>query len=626
MKNTIKLISIIMLIISLAACSNKTSSSVSESVVEIETELTNSSAALEAEEAASIVETVNIEHVEINETQADYTWDAADEIAITLDDDSISSTGQDVIITGSTATITSASTYRLSGSLSNGQILVDTEEEGIVRLILDGVDISNSSGPAIYIREADKAMIVLAEGSRNLLSDGSNYELEADSDEPNATLFSTADLILYGSGLLTVQANYNDGIASKDGLLIASGNLSITALDDGLRGKDYVYIKEGNFEIKAGGDGIKSDAEEDASKGFITIETGSINITANGDAIAAETDVSILGGSFDLTSGGGSSAYVDESTSAKGIKGGNSVTIANGAFTINAADDAVHSNNSIVIDGGSFEIATGDDGMHADTSLTFNDGQINISQSYEGLESAVITIIGGKIHLTASDDGINLADGADGSGTNQPMQPGAMPEDGRQRPGAGGGPGMDMFAGAGDYALYIHGGEVFVNADGDGIDSNGSIEITGGLVLINGPTENMNGALDYMGTFNISGGTLIAVGSAGMAQAPGTGSTQNSVIANFSSTISAGTLVHLQDSSGKAIFTFVPAKNFQSIVFSMSDLALGETYTLFGGGTISGEETYGLYPDGTYSGGIEVTNFTISSVVTQLGGAGAYRR
>ena len=165
-----------------------------------------------------------------------------------------------------------------------------------------------------------------------------------------------------------------------------------------------------------------------------------------------------------------------------------------------------------------------------------------------------------------------------------------------------------------------------MNADGDGIDSNGSIEITGGLVLINGPTENMNGALDYMGTFNISGGTLIAVGSAGMAQAPGTGSTQNSVIANFSSTISAGTLVHLQDSSGKAIFTFVPAKNFQSIVFSMSDLALGETYTLFGGGTISGEETYGLYPDGTYSGGIEVTNFTISSVVTQLGGAGAYRR
>jgi hypothetical protein len=621
MNKKIYLLISILLIFSLAACSRSLTEAAG-SIME-ETQETDTTSVIdtqtESEAPATIAETVNAEHVEVNEDPNDYTWDDANVITIDLNGNSISTESQSVLVDGSQATITTAGTYSLSGELSDGQIIVDTDDDGIVRLILDHVDIHNGSGPAIYIGTAEKAMIVLTDGSENELSDGSSYTLEADSDEPNATIFSTADLTIYGSGALNVEAIYNDGIASKDGLVIVNGTIDITSIDDGLRGKDYVVIKGGDIRIDAGGDGIKSDEAEDASKGFITIEAGLIRIKAVGDAIEAESDVTILDGTFDLTSGGGSSARTDESTSSKGIKGTTSVIISGGNFTINGADDGLHSNNNITVNGGSFQIASGDDGMHADATLTIDGGQINVTNSYEGLESAVISINDGEIQIISSDDGINLAGGADGSGTNL-----GMPTGGRS--GRGGGPGQDMFAASGNYYLYINGGSVIIDAGGDGIDSNGSIEMTDGLLIINGPTENMNGALDYMGTFNISGGFLIAAGSAGMAQSPSNSSSQNAVLINFNSAMRAGTLVHVQSSSGETIFTFAPSKNFQSIDFSMPQLSEGTSYSILVGGTANGEENNGLYLDGTYTGGTEYTNFSITGVVTQIGTGGMMRR
>lgn len=693
-----------LLILSLTACSANFTAADNSSTIEIQNKDTAAQTASEIptiDAETTTVETAGTGHIPIHEDPDDYTWESAVEIPISLKGDSITSGDAGVSVDGSRATITAVGTYILSGELTDGQIVVDTEDEGVVRLILDNVNLHSSSGPAILIQNAEKAMLILADDSQNELSDGSSYTLEADSDEPNAAIFSKADLTICGSGLLNVEANYKDGIVSKDGLLINSGTITITAVDDGLRGKDYVVIKGGNLNITgqlsgyAGGDGIKSGETGDAGKGYITIETGVIHVETGGDAITAELDLTILDGTFDLTTGSGitgqlSGYGIDETLSAKGLKAAAGITITGGEFTINSADDGIHSNNSITINGGTFRIASGDDGMHADTALMINGGEIDITESYEGLESAVITINNGEIRIIASDDGINASGGTGDAGMGQDDMGGMMP--GGQRPGMPadtipeegdnvpigremtaetvtdgtesvsndiavipnkmgsgmgdpGGNGGAMGAGGGmfeandDYQITINGGSIYMDAGGDGIDSNGSIEMTGGVILVNGPTNSGNGALDYAGTFNILGGVLIAAGSAGMAQAPSDSSSQNAVLVNFDSVLTAGTLIHVQNSAGKTIFTFAPGKNFQSVVFSTPELITGDSYSILIGGISDGDETYGLFDtdntsgdesseDDLYSDGTEYGSFTISGIITQIGsgGGGMFRR
>ena len=271
-----------------------------------------------------------------------------------------------------------------------------------------------------------------------------------------------------------------------------------------------------------------------------------------------------------------------------------------------------------MINNGTFNLASGDDGMHADKTLEINNGEFQITQSYEGIESAAITINDGYFQMIASDDGINVAGGNDGSGMGQGMRPGG-------KPNRGGGPGQDTYTSSGSYTLDINGGYIYVDAAGDGIDVNGAITMTGGTVIVNGPTQNMNGALDYDQGFNISGGFLLAVGSAGMAQAPGTSSSQNSILVNFNSAQQAGTLIHIQGSNGEDILTFSPTKVYQSIAFSSADIVTGTTYDMYLGGSSTGTATDGLYEGGTYSSGTQYTSLTISGVVTSVGGGG-FRR
>jgi len=367
----------------------------------------------------------------------------------------------------------------------------------------------------IFVKGAEKTVIVLADNTDNHITDGKSYIFEdSEEDEPNAAIFSKDDLTIYGNGSLTVDGNYNDGIASKDGLIIKSGSITVNSVDDGIRGKDYLIVKDGIISVDAKGDGLKSDNDEDVTKGYILIEDGAINIGSGEDAIEAETDVLITDGEITLSSGGGSNKSVSGTSSAKGIKGNVCLIVDDGTVTINSADDAIHSNGSLAINGGFFDISSGDDGIHADSVLGVNGGDIHITKSYEGIESrSVIVINGGDIHITSSDDGLNVAGGNDGSGFH-------------------GGPGD--ISSSGDFYLYINGGYIVINAAGDGIDSNGSIVMTDGIVIIHGPTSNMNGALDHA-SFKITGGLLVAAGSSGMAQAPGTSSTQYSLLLNCSS-------------------------------------------------------------------------------------------
>ena len=538
------------------------------------------------------------------ETAADQAWDSTDLIAIQLDGASIRSSSANVLVNGSMATITSAGNYSLKGALTDGQIVVNSPSSGVVRLILDGVNITSANSAPINVVKAREVVIVLADGSQNTVTDSANYVFETQgTDEPNAAIFSKADLQISGSGSLTVNAKYNDGISSKDGLIISGGTFTINAVDDGIRGKDYLLIKDGAFTLNTQGDGLKSDNETDASMGYISIEKGTFQITSGGDAITALTDVLIQSGTFNLAAGGGSSKSKNNNLSQKGIKGAATVTIDGGTFKINSADDGLHTNNSLVINGGTFEISTSDDALHSDATLTINGGEVQITKSYEGIEAVVITINAGTIHVNSSDDGIN---GAGGTATS----------------GQGGRPGQTNFNYTGKYYLYVNGGNIMVTAGGDGVDVNGAIEMTAGTLLVNGPTAQNNGALDYDAYFKMTGGMVAATGSSGMALAPSTNSTQYAIMVYFSAVQKAGTIVHIQSRDGTEILTLAPNKPFQSLAFSSPALTKGATYLVFTGGSSTGTLTDGLYSGGTYTGGTQAASLTLAAIVTTSGSGG----
>jgi len=627
MKKMILFLGTLLIIISLAACSSLTAAPV-------ETEATTAS---NSAEPTTTTTTINGEITQVEATQPapailaethelaeDYTWDTAGEVEIILDGSSANASSDGVGVTGSTVTISRAGTYRLSGSLEDGQVIVDTQEIETVRLILDGVKITSATSAPIFIANAEKVIIILADNSQNSLTDASTYtNIDVEENEPDAALFSKANLTIYGGGELTVNANYKDGITSKDGLLIAGATITVKAVDDGIRGKDYLVIKDGNIVVTAFGDGLKSDEEDDTSLGYIQIEDGNFEITSGGDAIAAQTNVMINNGAFKLASSGGNNEVVDATLSAKGIKGLVSVVINDGTFTINAADDGIHSNGDIILNNGIMSITTGDDGMHADTSLTINGGEITIEDSYEGIESALITVNAGNLHIRSIDDGINVSSGVDGSGMGtgfftpgqgQPPQPGGQP--GARPEGRFG---QDTFTNTGNDALHINGGYIYVNAAGDGIDVNGAVEMTDGVVLVMGPVENMNGALDYMSTFNISGGILVAAGSAGMSMGLSETSTQNSLLLNFDQVLPAVTSIHIEDVNGNPILTFIPEKEFQSVVFSSPQLESGVEYTMSVGGETTGKILDGLANPADYSAGSQYTSFAVNSILTSIG-------
>lgn len=521
-----------------------------------------------------------------------YSRNNSDMSYVALEGNSITLSGGGAIVDGSIMTIMTAGTYNISGTLDDGQIIVNAKGTDIVTLILNGVDISCSTSSPIYAINAEETILILADGTENYVTDENSYIFKnSTSDDPNAAIFSKDDLAINGNGSLTVNAHYNNGIQSKDDLKITGGNITVNAVNDGIKGRDSVVVKDAKITVNAGADGMQSNNNEDTEKGYISIESGTININAEKDGIQAETSLTIGGGNIKIFSG------------AKGLKAGVDITIKEGNINIDSSDDSIHSDDSITIINGNIILASGDDAIHSNSTLEINGGDIRIAKCYEGIESSTITINGGNIHIVASDDGINAVNS---NGTPLMM----------------GRPGQNNFNFVGDNYLYINGGYIAIDATGDGLDINGPISMTGGVVIINGPTRNDNGALDYSGTFEISGGFLVAVGSSGMAQAPSASSTQHSVKLTFSSALSANTIIHIEAEDGEEILTFVPTKAYQSVVLCSPKLENGETYSVYSGGSYSGSVTDGLYSGGTYTAGTQITSFTISSRVTNVGSYG----
>lgn len=514
--------------------------------------------------------------------------DTANAVGVSLNGASISVDGPGAKAEGSTLTITEAGTYQLSGTLDDGQIVVNAPDSAKVYLLLSGANITSKTSAAIYCAQADKLIVTLADGSQNTLTDAVDYTYaDAAAEEPDAALFSKVDLEINGSGSLTVNGNFKNGVGTKDDLVIAGGSLTVSAKNDGLRGRDSVSVLDGSLNLTAGGDGIQSNNDEDTAKGWILIEGGNLTIDCANDGVQAETGLTVTGGTFSVKAGGGAAraqttaASDTGSDSFKGLKAGGDLMISGGTFTIDSYDDSIHSNGDIGITGGMFTLSTADDGVHADGNLDVN-ADINVLKSYEGLEGTNVTISGGKIDIFSDDDGINAAGGGDTNG--------------------GGRFGPDAFrtmvatataaspAPAGGYSLNITGGDITVNAGDDGLDSNGVINISGGsiVVLIRGGGGG-TGAIDGDGNLTVTGGILIYGGMA-TGQNPGGNSTQSYVYA--AAQMKAGSAVTLQK-DGATLAGFTPAIDCQTIVFSTPEIVSGESYQIYSGTELLTEATAG---------------------------------
>ena len=508
--------------------------------------------------------------------------------------------------------ITAAGTYVITGKHSS--ITVSAPDSAKVRIILKNATVQNSNGPAIYITAADKVFITAYKGTVNTVSDGSTYSSDFDGTNVDGAVFSKADLTLNGEGTLNVTGSYKCAVVSKDDLIICGLTLNAKSLGSAIEGKDCVKSKDATVTVTSGGDGIKSTNSEDTARGFVYIESGLFNITAAKDGIQAETLVKLSGGEINVTSGGGApekvssgdagrapfeSSSSDDEESTKGIKAGSLILAEGGSITVSSADDTVHSNGDVQINGGKFALSSGDDGIHADNALIINSGEITVSKSYEGLEGKTVTVTGGNIDITASDDGINAADGSGAS--------------------AGGKPGANASS---DVYINISGGYITVNASGDGVDSNGNIDISGGVILVSGPTSDGDSALDCDGTATVTGGTAIFCGSAGMAETFSDSSSQPSLMYTLDSAAAAGTSIALVNSEGKVIASFVPSKQYINVVISSPYLTVGSSYTLSVGGTVSGCDKNGYTDNGSISGAQSANEVKISSVSTTYGKSG----
>ena len=434
-------------------------------------------------------------------------YDESEAVKITLSGKTAACNSSNVQIEDGVVTIKAAGVYVLSGTFTDGTIVVDAGDDDKVQLVLDGVSITAADYAAIYAKNADKVFVTLAEGAGNSLTVSGDY-VQTDDNNVDAVIFAKCDLTLNGTGSLTVKDNTGHGIVSKDDLVVTGGTYTIYSQDHCLNGKDSVRIADGTFNLSCDEDGIHA-GNDDQQDGYVYIEGGDINISV------------------------------------------------------------------------------GDDAIHAEGLLIITGGDIDVSKSCEGVEGDKILVTGGDIDVISSDDGFNAAGGSSGSGDNHD--------------GFGGGPGMggvDMDADNDAYIL-ITGGTININANGDGIDSNGCIGITGGSVYVLGPSDNGNGAMDYGICAAITGGEIVAVGGSGMAQGFGDESTQCSALVNFDEWVDAGETITLTDSDGKEVLSYKVDKKFNSVVISTSDMKQGDNYTL----TVGDQSSTFTLDDITYSEG-----------------------
>ncbi|MBQ8288008.1 MAG: carbohydrate-binding domain-containing protein [Clostridia bacterium] len=599
-------------------------------------------------------------------TKTDLT-DTYDTLAATVTFSGSSATieGSGAAQNGSVLEITAGGSYLLGGDF-NGQVLVNAPETDKVQLVLAGCSVSYSDGSPILCERADKLVITLADGTQNTVTDnGSGYIDVADGeDDPNTrtagAIHAKCAMTINGSGTLTVKANYHNGIHTKKTLKLVDGTVTVEAADDGFKGKNAVAIRGGTLTVISGEDGIQCSEEENTSHGYIWIEGGTVNITAEGDGLDAslyliqkggEVTVNAVGterkvgtssstggmgggmmppgmGGTGVSSSGGYETNSDGyyKIDPKGVKAGSAIALSGGKLTVNSTGHAVKSSGTVSIGGDIVlkikayceEYRANSKGISADSDLLISGGDITIEYSYEGVESSggTIYVTGGSVRVEyAVDDGFNASAGGSMMGGMGGMPPPGM-----------GGSSSDNSADQEEIGgIVFSGGYTYVNAFGDGLDSNQNIHVSGGTVIVAGPTNSGNGALDCGDNQNyvsVTGGILVAYGASGMAEAPDASVTTQYTLA-YSANLSTGGLLTVVDKDGKPVIAVEIAEGNvgQHVVISCPAFEKDGKYTLLSGGTVAGKSTDGLYASPTdCSGGSTLTILTLSSTVTGSSG------
>lgn len=472
----------------------------------------------------------------------DLTWDSSSEVTIDLSNPTAT---DGVTVSDGVITITKAGNYHLSGTYS-GQVKVEAADSDMVRLILDNATITNSTGAAINVVEADEVVIYTASGSTNTVSDGSSYSDTA-SGSPDAAIYSKSDLTLAGEGTLKVEGNYEEGIHTTDGLVIASGTLEVTAANTGIKGKDYVDILDGTVTVTATKDGIKATNDTDGNRGWVRLSGGTVNISAGDDGFKAERVLEISGGTLNITE------------SNEGIEA-QYINILDGTVNVTSSDDGINASYST-------SSSSSTESTSSSTTQTSQTAQSN--QTAQNTQSG------------QSAQG-NAAQGGQGG---QPPAGGQAPSGNMGQPPAGGGGGMGGGGGTFevvDATINIAGGTVTVNANGDGIDSNGTATLSGGTLVVNGPFTNGNASLDTNGDLLLNGTTVTAGNSGDMFEAPASSSTSGYVKLTNLSNVSSGTTIQVADSSGKVVANYkVTNSNTALILVSNANITKGQSYTVY---------------------------------------------
>lgn len=563
-------------------------------------------AATQPEATSAAIDTKEMDFT-FTERELEGTYEAQKAVIITGSGTTAAISGTGAALSSGAVQITKAGVYVLSGEFSGLPVHIAAGEKDKVQLVLNGASITCPDGPAILIESADKVFITLPEGTENTVSDGA-YELSADAEtsQPDAAIFSRADLCINGSGALSVSGLTKHGIVSKDDLVLVDCTLHISAVSTALDGKDCLKVSGAAITVEAGSNGLRSDNAEDENRGFIYLKDCTLDVRAGSDGIQAQTVLQAENVQLTVTAGGGATqriTYADGSW--KGLKSGGDMLLSGGSYTVSSRDDCIHSNSSIVIADGTFSLTSGDDGIHADTNLTITGGDIAVPQSYEGLEASKLTIAGGRIDVTASDDGLNAAGGADGSSMGNRF-------------------GRGMFSnGVGE--IIISGGYTVVRASGDGIDSNGTITVSGGVTLVSGPSSSGNAAFDYDGSATVTGGVLIATGASGMAQNFSDAQGQGAMLLTFNR-IQSGSSLALLDAQGRVVASFMPENTCQSVVITAPAIQQGQTYTLVSGGTVEGADEHGFAQDAAISGGSTLAEVTMDELLYGSGGFGMWQQ
>lgn len=488
----------------------------------------------------------------------DVTWDSSSEVTIDLSNPTAT---DGVTVSDGVITITKAGNYKLTGTYE-GQIKVEAADSDMVRLILNNATITNSTGAAINVVEADEVVIYTASGTTNTVSDGSSYSDTA-SGSPDAAIYSKSDLTLAGEGTLKVEGKYEEGIHTTDGLVIASGTLEVTAANTGIKGKDYVDILDGTVTVTASQDGIKATNDTDGNRGWVRLSGGTVNISAGDDGFKAERVLEISGGTLNITQ------------SNEGIEA-QYINILDGTVNVTSSDDGINASYS----------TTSTSTASASTSTTQTTQGNQNNQAAQGNQSAPQAPSGGSGQAPSGSMGQPPAGGGAGGG-------GAAG-------GMGGGGGTFEVV---DATINITGGTVTVNANGDGIDSNGTATLSGGTLVVNGPFTGGNASLDTNGDLLLNGATVAAGNSGDMFEAPSTSSTSGYVKISNVSNLSAGTTVQVADSSGNVVANCkVTNSNTALILVSSSKITKGESYTVY-----------------TTTDSVDASSATLASNATSLG-------